>query len=459
MRKLIVIPSAMILRDFVAAGAFDAIDDDDCYYLSPPLDLERPIEEHLRDRRGHYLGSVPHEEHRERVYARLRTLLLTSYRWRSRTARVKLRELPLRKRLRATLAAAPGIRHARIRRGLRETGISPEVDRILHDVDPDIVIVVSEGTAGEVLATDATRSARELRVPVLFLTYNWDNLSSKTAFIAAPDHLGVIGHQSAEHARTIHRFPPERVTVIGSPYIDRHFRHELGSTESPFPFRYVLFAGCYRPFDERRALELLDRSVTDNGSDVRIVYLPHPRRLRRRQPDFVDEGRLRNVVLEPTVREDYLRAWERAADGSVRSRHKMMRMEPLPLDAYPALLENAEFVVCPLSTIMLEAAIFARRVLAIAYHDGLHRTSPGYSAKYSHFERVDRIETFEVCRRERDLAPLFASMVATSSPPRRPSKEEMDYWIYHDERPFSERLARLVEDIARAPGRSMLERA
>ncbi|MEJ7786039.1 MAG: hypothetical protein WKF96_14635 [Solirubrobacteraceae bacterium] len=449
MRKLVVIPSAMIVRDFLAAGAFDGIDDDECYFLSPPLDLDCPLEDHLAQRRGHYLGSTPHDERRERIYGRLRTLLLTSYRWRSRTVRVKLRELPLRRRLRATLGAAPGIRQARIRRGLRETGISPAVHRILQDVDPDIVIVVSEGTAGEVLATDATRSARELGVPVLFLTYNWDNLSSKTAFIARPDHLGVIGYQSAEHAQTIHRFPPERVTVVGSPYIDRHFCHEPGSTESPFPFPYVLFAGCYRPFDERRSLELLDRSIAESGSGTRIVYLPHPRRLRRVQSDFVDEHALVHTVVEPTVRAGYLRAWEDAADGSMRQRNKMMRMTPLPLEAYPALLENARFVVCPLSTMMLEAAIFGRRVLAIAYHDGLHNTSPAYSLKYLHFDRVDRVEAFEVCRRERDLAPTFASMLATSPPPQRPSKEEMDYWIYHDELPFAERLARLVDEIVR----------
>ncbi|MEJ7787988.1 MAG: hypothetical protein WKF96_24570, partial [Solirubrobacteraceae bacterium] len=85
MRKLVVIPSGMIVRDFVAAGAFDAIDDDQTYYVSPPLDLDRPLEEHLGERRGHYLGEIPPDRRRERVYARLRTLLLTSYRWRSRT--------------------------------------------------------------------------------------------------------------------------------------------------------------------------------------------------------------------------------------------------------------------------------------------------------------------------------------------------------------------------------------
>ncbi|MEJ7786033.1 MAG: hypothetical protein WKF96_14605, partial [Solirubrobacteraceae bacterium] len=85
MRKLIVIPSGMIVRDFVAAGAFDAIDDEGTYYVSPPLDLDRPLEDHLAKRRGHYLGEIPSERRRRQIYARLRTLLLTSYRWRSRT--------------------------------------------------------------------------------------------------------------------------------------------------------------------------------------------------------------------------------------------------------------------------------------------------------------------------------------------------------------------------------------
>jgi hypothetical protein len=130
------------------------------------------------------------------------------------------------------------------------------------------------------------------------------------------------------------------------------------------------------------------------------------------------------------------------------------RREPLPLDYYPALIENAEFVVCPLSTMMLEAAIFRRRVLVIAYHDGVHPTSPGVAIRYLHFDGVDRVDTFEVCRELDDLGPLFGRLAREKRPPARPPKEQIDYYVYHDERSYSERLRELVDEIGRREGAS-----
>ncbi|MEJ7803912.1 MAG: hypothetical protein WKH68_11175, partial [Candidatus Limnocylindria bacterium] len=153
------------------------------------------------------------------------------------------------------------------------------------------------------------------------------------------------------------------------------------------------------------------------------------------------EEQLRNVIVEPRVRDGYRAGWSGGEQqGSLRS-------QPLPMSAYPALLENAELVVCPLSTIMLEAAIFRRRVLTIAYHDGIHKTSPGVAIDYLHFEGVDAVEQFEICRRQGDLAPMFARIASTPDPGVQPPKERMDYWIYHDERPFSARLAAFIDTI------------
>ncbi len=445
MRKLIVIPSPLIVRDFLAAGAFSELNDSETFYLSGPLPgLETPIEEVIRGAR--YLDEVAIDDDRKRAYSEIRTLLLTSYRFRSRTSRMKLKELPLQDRWRNKLRAAPPLRQIKIRRRMRLTGLHPAVHEAIRDLEPDVVIVVSRGPGGDVVVTDAMRSARSFGVPVLALTNNWDNLSSKNAFVVAPDYLGAIGHQSAEHASRIHHVPPGRVRVLGSPYIDGHFRRTPGSTESPFGFPYVLFAGCYRPFDELRSLEALDRTIDEAGLDLKIVYLPHPRRVQRTRADFVDESKLRHVVIEPHVRDDYRNSWSQGPDGW-RQVRRIARTRPLPLERYPALLDNAEFVVCPLSTMMLEAAIFGRRVLAIAYHDGVHRTSPKYTSKYLHFERIDSIETFSVCRHEEDLSALFLAMAADRQPPRRPPKEQLDYFIYHDEEPFSARLRRFVEDI------------
>jgi hypothetical protein len=459
MRKLILITRALYQRDFVGAGAFDALDDDETYYLSSfedEADDLSPAESgaDLLDKQPNYLGPVEIPRWRMDAYREARKVLLASYRFRSRTARVKLNQLSLPKRLRRKLAAAPGLRQRTIRNCLGRTGLLPELHSMMERLRPDVLIAPSSGI--DVQIFDAIRSARALGIPSLALMYNWDNLSSKAAFVVEPDYLGVVGEQSAQHAWQIHRIAPERVRVLGSPYIDHHFRHPPGLTESPFPFRYVLFAGCYQRFDELSAIQQLEREIEQHGLDLKVVYLPHPRRLRRKLPDFVDERRFRHVVIEPRVRERYLEGWVRDG-GGIRQGAKTMGKRSLPLDYYPALLENAEFVVCPLSTMMLEAAIFGRRVLVIAYHDGLHGTSPGVAMNYLHYEGVDRVEGFEICRDQAALGPLFARLTREQRPPVRPPKEQMDWWIYHDERPFGERLAEFVEDIGRRHGLVGLE--
>jgi hypothetical protein len=135
------------------------------------------------------------------------------------------------------------------------------------------------------------------------------------------------------------------------------------------------------------------------------------------------------------------------------------RSYPLPLDYYPSLLGNAEFVICPLSTLMLEAAIFGRRVLVIAYHDGVHGSSPGVAIDYLHFEGVDRVDTFDVCRRAEELVPTFVRMARDPASSRQPPKEQMDQWVYHDERSFAERLADLVTEIEHRSGSAPISAA
>jgi hypothetical protein len=435
MRKLIVLSSQLNVRDFLAAGAFDGLEDEETFFTGGADVLSDEL-----TRRPTYVGAYEMPKTRREAYRKIRRLLLTSYRHRSRTARVKLQETPFVDRTVQKLAALPGLRQLKIRAQLKRTGLNPGLHKIIESVRPDLVIVPSSGV--DPVVVDVVRSTRELGIPSLALIYNWDNLSSKAAFVVEPDYLGVGGHQAADHAERIHRIPRKRIAVLGSPYIDLHFSHPPGSTASPFPFPYVLFAGCYQPFDELTALELLEEEIERSGLDLKVVYLPHPRRLQRDHDDFVDDARFKHVVVEPRTREAYV---------SERGTSKGRR-QPLPLDYYPALLENAEFVVCPLSTLMLEAAIFRRTVLVIAYHDGVHASSPGVAIKYLHFDGVDRVDTFEVCREMEDLAPLFSRLGRETPPPARPPKEQMDHYVYHDERPYSERLRELVEEIGRARG-------
>jgi len=437
-RKLIVIALDQYVRNMVAAGAFADIEDEDTYYIAGKLDDTSELE-----RRPGYLGVIDGTTERRNTHRELRKILLASYRFRSRTQRIKLRFVPPVERTLLKLKSLPGIRHLITRRYMRRLGVLPKLHELLKELRPDVVIAPSGGT--DPLVLDAFRSARELGITTLLIPFNWDNLSSKSAYPILPDYLGVVGPQSVEYAQRIHRVPRESVSILGAPYIDAYFHHEANSTQSPFPFRYVLFAGCYMPFDERTSLELLDQEIEKQGLDLKIVYRPHPQRRRRRVPDRVDESRLSHVVIDPQVRDQYLRSFEPEAAKET---------PPMPaLDYYPALLEHAEFVICPLSTMVLESAIFERQVIVIAYHDGIHKDSPGVIVDYDHFQGMDRIDGLHMCHEMDDLLPLFQRLAADPALPDGVSmRAQVHPWIYHDERPYRARLAELVATVAEREG-------
>jgi hypothetical protein len=157
------------------------------------------------------------------------------------------------------------------------------------------------------------------------------------------------------------------------------------------------------------------------------------------------------VVIDPQVRDLYEASFD---EYGWRAR----RSKPLlpTLDYYPALLENAEFTVCPLSTMIVESAIFERRVIVIAYDDGIHQDSPALVVNYDHFEGIDRIDGFEICRTVDDLARLFCEFATDHDRPAAPLQEQIRWWLYHDEKTYADRLAALVREVS-SEGRLLRE--
>jgi hypothetical protein len=454
MRKLIVIGADNYVRNFVEAGAFELIEDDETYYVAAARGVIHPETRAVLESRSNYLGEIPDSPRRARPYANLQLLLLSALRDRSRTIREKVRLLPPLQRIRFRVASHPRLRDRFVRRYLRRAGLNRPLHALMQSLRPDLVIAPSGGI--DHFVTDALRSARELGIPSLVLVYNWDNLSSKGAFAVKPDYLAVWGEQSVEHAVRIHGFERDRVRILGVPAFDSYFHHKPGTTQSPFPFRYALFAGCYAPFDEAAALERLDRAIDEHGLDLKIVYRPHPHRRPRKQPDRVDEGRLRNIVLDPQVRDLYEASFKEYGRRAPRSKPRYPA-----LDYYPALLENAEFTICPLSTMIVESAIFERRVIVIAYDDGIHPDSPAVVVNYDHFEGIDRVEGFEICRNAEALPRTFCDFASRPARPVVSLREQIRWWLHHDDRTYAERLLALVREVAtsRIPADNGAQRA
>ena len=273
-----------------------------------------------------------------------------------------------------------------------------DLDRIIGELSPDLVMFPS--TAVDPAGTDAIRIARNKGIPSLCLVDNWDNLSSKTVMWALPDYACVWGPQTKEHAITIQGLAADRVFTIGTPRFESYFtlNDQTAKPSSPYPFRFILFCGCSIPFDEVTSLRLLEDEMQENQhiyGQAKIVYRPHPWRQPRLVPDTFDENEFKHVILDSQLRSAY------------KCRQFSTNNQP-SVDYYPRLLVNSFFVVGPLTTMLIEALICHREVLAIAYDDKIHKSSPHNALKYyRHFRGIERLSQLDLARTPSEFTLKF----------------------------------------------------
>ena len=433
MRILVLVSSDLYVRSFLRSGAFDELAASNEVVWLAQSDLT--YAEDVAGRPG-FLGTIPNDERRSKAYDLLRVMYMMARRRRARSMAIRLSIMPRRGRIKVRLYSLPGV--SRLVRAvvLRRLGPNLALRRALEDASPDLVVAPTAGTDPGV--HDLVQEAATLGIPSLLLFNGWDNISTKTWFIRLPDYIGVWGEQSVDHAVAIHGFQRDRVFPLGVPTFRRHFEMAGRDLPSPYPFRYVLFAGCALPFDERSALAELDAELNRSGpDDVRIVYRPHPWRHQRAADDAVCEDDFRTVTIDQQVRAQYLAAQGRGA--------ALGPEDFLPsLDYYPALLSNAELVVCPLSTMVVESAILERPVLILAYDDKIHKLPPSVVARSDHFDGINDIDGFETADRIEEVGPALSAMLrrpAGSTPPLQP---QLQHWLFFDDRTYGQRLATLV---------------
>ncbi|CEG13783.1 hypothetical protein MSIBF_A50002 [groundwater metagenome] len=438
MKKLIVISNDIYIRNFVQTGAFSEIEDSDTYYVASGT--VRHLSE-LQNKKN-YLGTVKEPKWRFILHRRVLFPLLTfanknkSTSFEFRTHRFKYRE-----RLIFNLLSSRFLKKPMIFITMILSGYNQRLYKIIKDLNPDIVIIPSSAT--DSLSIDATIICKKLNVISIHLINGWDNLSSKIVYPLTPDYLCVWGQQSVEHAEKIHGIPSKRVFPIGVPTFEHYFRSKEKSLKSHYAFEYALFAGCFVPFDEISALKILEEKIEkSNIKNFKIVYRPHPWRAFRSCFDEFKQEEFNHVVLDDQVKDNYLKSRSKIVEGK----------DFLPsLDYYPALLSNAKFVICPLSTMTLESAIFEKQVLVIAYDDGIHITSPHNLFRYEHFRGIENLYGIQISNTKSDFEKLFIFIYNNTMNLKTIHKtnvrEQIKYYIYYDNNTYAERLKKVIQSI------------
>lgn len=317
-----------------------------------------------------------------------------------------------------------------------------ELIKIIERVQPDIVLMPNGGldpNAHEVIAL-----SKKFNFKTMLLIDNWDNLCSKSRFLIEPDFLGVWGDQAKSHAEKFHEIDNSRVFLTGTPRYDvyqSYKKNELLLREKyqkELDFPYILFAGCWPQFDEIHVLEVLDgiiekykKLLPDN---CKILYRPHPWGENYDKLDFLREKKLKNIAIDPQMAQK-----SRPADWTRR-----IDFQP-DLDYYPILLDKSEFVICPLSSIVIEASIMGKKVLALAHDDEKSFLTPSMMYKNSdYFDGLSELNSVKLLDKIKNLDDLFNQIITTDM---QIDRKALSYFIVDDSQLYPDRIASVCDKL------------
>ena len=320
----------------------------------------------------------------------------------------------------------------------RPRKVSPQIMELLSHRHFDVIVFPS--AAFEPVIPDLIRFGRSRNITTLTLIDNWDNLTSKTVYWDKPDHIAVWGEQAKRQAQEIHSFDEKQIHLVGTPRFDSYFAHRYSSnTLSPYPFPYLLFVGSAMPFDELGALHLLEKLLADNPEvhrDLKIVYRPHPWQQKRMVPVAFHEADFQRTVLDQQIADAY-------ASG-VQQETTNRAFQP-SLSYYPSPLSQAAAVVGPLTTMLFEAVLCLRPVLALSYPDGHHFTT---NRRYlTHFDGMEKIPGFAFCDTKEQLEHGLSRALETQLINPLESDAITSHYLFRDKATYDERLRKVLTGI------------
>ena len=306
------------------------------------------------------------------------------------------------------------------------------LEAFVKKFSPDAVLMPS--SAYDPAVIDMISICQHYNIKSVLLVDNWDNLSSKSVLWCRPDLVAVWGEQTKEHAMQIQGFKKEQISCIGTPRFEQYFNKRNKVLVSHFDFKYVLFVGQVLPSDELRIVIIINDILCSSqfkDTGIKLVYRPHPW---AQDQNKASVEQLKAVIVDPQI------------DAKGPSLERVEKFQP-NLDYYPSLLQNAEFVVSSLTSMIIEASIFRKNVIAIAHREANNYTSPHRLLKeYRHFEGIEVLPNLIISHTEKDLIKEFKSLMETSKHINELSLDMKLKRFLNSEGTYHERLLAMLDE-------------
>lgn len=323
-----------------------------------------------------------------------------------------------------------------------QNGANVSLEQLLRDERIDLVLhpTVLEG----LFVTDLVRWGRSVRKPVVFLMNSWDNPSVKAMVTGYADRLVVWGEQTRRHAIEHLGWPADKIACLGAAQFELYARpvsqprgellRAAGLREDR---RTLLYAGSSKGLNEVSHLREIEAAILSGRlPDWQVIFRPHPwRGVISDEPDFESFPWTR-ICLDPQMTE-YYRA----------SRRDRSLMFMANYGHTHDLLSAVDAVVSPLSTILLEAAMHARPVLAYVPEEEVKGNAFMTNVAQMRFFRefFERVGGGPCVSRDQFITACRALMAGAEAGTGTVMRERTQYFVVQTDRSYGEKVAELVD--------------
>lgn len=298
-----------------------------------------------------------------------------------------------------------------------------------------IIIVASTGIDFFTLLLDKIKKEYKNTKDIIMID-NWDNISSKGGFWHKPNALITWGTQSSNDAKKIFNIKSSNLYEFGTPSYKNYFINRYKKEKRLYDFKYILFSGPALPFDDLNALKVIDDILKNNHlfKNLKLIYRPHPMaQVRNSKFNFYNE-KFNNIFLDNDSKNYYLK--------------KKTQTFKTPLNYFPSLIKNSEFVIAPLTTLLIESLIFYKKVLVLLHNDDFHYETP--RRVYDNMEHLKVLRNNSFLNYSYDFQDLKQVLVKTYKKRKSVNKKKIDLFldkVIKNPKNFDKNILKLVNKL------------
>ena len=317
-----------------------------------------------------------------------------------------------------------------------------ELIKILNEEQPDLLIHPSVLQGSYI--DDVIFYGNKIKKPVVVIMNSWDNPLTKRSVVNKDYYLLVWGKQTKLHAVNYMGLDETKVVEFGSAQFDLYNDHDSQLETSKIyhgnkKIKTLLYAGSSKFADEFAHLLKIDYAIKiGNLPKMKVIYRPHPWGSCGYKGYRFKNHTFENIIFDSNMKEYIFRDFNK--DNS----------KFLPnLKNTKDLLLKVDFVLSPLSTILLEAMIVGKTPICFMPEDEINAEHFHMVKNYPHFAEILENKEVIVINGSEYLIDSIKKAYADSFKKNKSKilKKEAEYFISKFSKPFNERLLDFVEKL------------